>query len=152
MTDLTVLTIETPTLGDRSYLVHDGDVALVIDPQRDIDRVLELLDSHGVRLTHVLETHIHNDYVTGGFALAEATGAAYFVNGADDVAFDRTPIADGEQLTIGERMQVTALATPGHTFTHLSYALRDTATRRGCRRLHRRLLAVRRHGSSRPAR
>ncbi len=128
MTDLTVLTIETPTLGDRSYLVHDGDVALVIDPQRDIDRVLELLDSHEVRLTHVLETHIHNDYVTGGFALAEATGAAYFVNGADDVAFDRTPIADGEQITIGERMRVTALATPGHTFTHLSYALCDTAT------------------------
>ena len=123
-----VLTLDTPTLGDRSYLVHDGEVAFVVDPQRDIDRVLALLDEHGVRLTHVFETHVHNDYVTGGFALAEATGAAYVVNGADDVAFDRVPVSDGEALEVGERMLVTALSTPGHTFTHLSYALRDTAT------------------------
>ena len=127
-TQLTVVPIETPSLGDRSYLVHDGEVAFVVDPQRDIDRVLGLLDEHGVRLTHVLETHIHNDYVTGGFALAEATGATYVVNGADEVSFERTPVADREELAIGPRMRVTALATPGHTFTHLSYALRDTAT------------------------
>ncbi|MDP2772155.1 MAG: MBL fold metallo-hydrolase, partial [Nocardioides sp.] len=63
MTDLTVLPIETPSLGDRSYLVHDGEVAFVVDPQRDIDRVLDLLDKQEVRLTHVFETHIHNDYV-----------------------------------------------------------------------------------------
>ncbi|WP_309648835.1 MBL fold metallo-hydrolase [Nocardioides sp.] len=126
MSDLTVIPIETPTLGDRSYLVHDGEVGFVVDPQRDIDRVLALRDEHGVRLTHVLETHIHNDYVTGGLALAAATGAAYVVNGADEVSFDRTPVADGEKVAIGARMQLTALATPGHTFTHLSYALHDT--------------------------
>jgi hydroxyacylglutathione hydrolase len=126
---LTIVTIETPTLGDRSYFVHDGEVAFVIDPQRDIDRVTDLLDEHGVRLTHVFETHIHNDYVTGGLALAQATGAAYLVNGADEVSFDRTPIADGETIDVGGRMRVTALATPGHTFTHLSYAL--TATHAG---------------------
>ncbi|GEP39662.1 MBL fold metallo-hydrolase [Nocardioides psychrotolerans] len=128
LSDLTILPIETPTLGDRSYLVHDGEVAFVVDPQRDIDRVLALLDEHGVRLTHVLETHIHNDYVTGGFALAAATDATYVVNGADDVSFDRTPATDGDVLEIGARMRVTVLATPGHTFTHLSYALRDSAT------------------------
>ena len=61
MNEITVIPIETPTLGDRSYLVHDGHVAFVVDPQRDIDRVLALLAEHGVRLTHVLETHIHND-------------------------------------------------------------------------------------------
>ncbi|WP_341924157.1 MBL fold metallo-hydrolase [Nocardioides psychrotolerans] len=127
MSALSIVPIETPTLGDRSYLVHDGEVAFVVDPQRDIDRVLALLDEHGVRLTHVLETHIHNDYVTGGFALAAATSAAYVVNGADEVSFDRTPVDDGDVLEVGTRMRVTALATPGHTFTHLSYALRDTA-------------------------
>jgi glyoxylase-like metal-dependent hydrolase (beta-lactamase superfamily II)/rhodanese-related sulfurtransferase len=125
MTDLTVLPIETPTLGDRSYLVHDGEVAFVIDPQRDIDRVLNLLDEHDVRLTHVFETHIHNDYVTGGLALAQRTGAQYLVNGQDDVSFDRTPLADGQVVEVGDRMRVTALATPGHTFTHLSYALTE---------------------------
>ena len=132
MSSLTVVPIETPTLGDRSYLVHDGEVAFVVDPQRDIDRVLALLDEHGVRLTHVFETHIHNDYVTGGLALAQRTGAAYLVNGEDEVSFDRTPVADGEVVEVGGRMRVTALATPGHTFTHLSYAL--GAARSGRRR------------------
>ena len=128
MDDLTIVPVETPSLGDRSYLVHDGEVAFVVDPQRDIDRVLTLLEEHGVRLTHVLETHIHNDYVTGGLALARRTGAQYLVNGEDDVSFDRSPVADGDVVEVGGRMRVTALATPGHTFTHLSYALTDAAT------------------------
>ena len=127
---LAVLPIDTPTLGDRSYLVHDGEVAFVVDPQRDIDRVLALLDQHGVRLTHVFETHMHNDYLTGGLALARETGASYLVNAADDVSFERTPISDGEVVEVGERMLVTALATPGHTFNHLSYALIDAAGER----------------------
>jgi hydroxyacylglutathione hydrolase len=131
MSDLTVLVIDTPTLGDRSYLVHDGEVALVVDPQRDIDRVLALLEEHGVRLTHVFETHIHNDYVTGGLALAEQTGAQYLVNGEDDVSFSRTPVKDGQVVEVGGRMRITALATPGHTFTHLSYLLTDAAKNDG---------------------
>ena len=128
MTRTTIIPIETPTLGDRSYLVHDGEVAFVVDPQRDIDRVLDLLEQHGVRLTHVFETHIHNDYVTGGLALAQRTGAQYLVNGEDDVSFVRTPVADGQVVEVGGRMRVTALATPGHTFTHLSYSLTDAPT------------------------
>ncbi|NUR51536.1 MAG: MBL fold metallo-hydrolase [Hamadaea sp.] len=120
-----IVPIDTPTLGDRSYLVHDGQVAFVIDPQRDIDRVLDLAEQAGVRITHVFETHIHNDYVTGGHALALATGAAYHVNAADSVTFDRVPVSDGDQVTVGDRMTVTVLATPGHTFTHLSYALSE---------------------------
>jgi len=125
--DLTIVPIETPTLGDRSYLVHDGMVAFVVDPQRDIDRVLNLLHEHGVRLTDVFETHIHNDYVTGGLALTRHTGAAYHVNVADEVSFDRSPIGDGQTVEVGSRMRVTALATPGHTFTHLSFALTDAS-------------------------
>jgi hydroxyacylglutathione hydrolase len=118
-----VLQIETPSLGDRSYLVHDGTAALVIDPQRDIDRVTALAAEHGVRITHVAETHVHNDYVTGGLALARATGAAYLVNGADPVRFTRTPVCDGEAIQVSDAMRVRVLATPGHTFTHLSYVL-----------------------------
>ncbi len=118
-----------PPWATASYLVHDGEVAFVVDPQRDIDRVLALLDEHGVRLTHVFESHIHNDYVTGGLALAERTGAAYLVNGADEVSFDRTPVRDGQVVEVGDRMRVTAVATPGHTYTHLSYILRDDADR-----------------------
>ena len=117
-----VLPIETPPLGDRSYLVHDGEAALVIDPQRDIDRVIALAAGAGVRVTHVAETHVHNDYVTGGLALARAAGAAYLVNADDPVSFDRTPVSDGDRVEIGG-MQVRALATPGHTYTHLAYVV-----------------------------
>lgn len=127
MSAFTVLTLDTPSLGDRSYLVHDGKVAFVVDPQRDIDRVLTLLSEHDVTLTDVFETHIHNDYLTGGLALAKQTGAAYHVNAADPVAFERQPITDGDTIAIGTRMRVTALATPGHTFTHLAFALTDAA-------------------------
>ncbi|GGB89597.1 MBL fold metallo-hydrolase [Knoellia flava] len=118
-----IVPIDTPTLGDRSYLAHDGSVALVVDPQRDIDRVLTLADEAGVRITHVFETHIHNDYLTGGLALAEATGAAYHVNAADEVSYARAPISDGDVVEVSPNLRVRAIATPGHTFTHLSYAL-----------------------------
>ena len=127
-TAITVIPLETPTLGDRSYLVHDGEVAFVVDPQRDIDRVLAVLEAKNLRLTHVLESHIHNDYVTGGFALARRAGAAYLVNAEDHVSFERTAVRDGELIEIGPRMWVTAVATPGHTFTHLSYVLSDAGT------------------------
>jgi hydroxyacylglutathione hydrolase len=118
-----IITIETPSLGDRSYLAHDGATALVVDPQRDIDRVTSLAESAGVRITHVLETHVHNDYVTGGLALARAVGAQYLLNGADQVPFEREPVRDGDTFRVGADMRVRVLATPGHTFTHLSYVL-----------------------------
>ena len=120
-----IVAIETPTLGDRSYLVHDGRVALVIDPQRDIDRVLDLARKVGVKITHIFETHIHNDYVTGGLALARETGAAYHVNAADPVAYQRTGVRDGDVIDVSPAMRVRVLATPGHTYTHLSYVLEE---------------------------
>lgn len=122
---LHVVAIDTPTLGDRSYLVHDERQAFVVDPQRDIDRILSIAERAGVTITHVFETHIHNDYVTGGYALAQATGAAYHVNEADPVSFDRVTVAEGDAIDVGSRMRVRVLATPGHTFTHLSYILED---------------------------
>ncbi|MGQ1839055.1 MBL fold metallo-hydrolase [Kocuria turfanensis] len=118
--DITV--IDTPQLGDRSYLVHDGTVALVVDAQRDIDRVEAEAEKAGVRVTHVAETHIHNDYITGGYVYARKHGAAYLVNAADDVSFERTPITDGETVRVGE-MTVKAVATPGHTHHHLSFVV-----------------------------
>jgi hydroxyacylglutathione hydrolase len=121
-----ILTLDTPSLGDRSYLVSDGTVTVAIDPQRDIDRVLAAAD--GVPITHVAETHLHNDYVTGGLALARHVGAEYLVNSADDVAFDRRGVRDGDLIETGG-LRLRALATPGHTFTHLAYALEDAAGR-----------------------
>jgi hydroxyacylglutathione hydrolase len=123
-----IVTIETPSLGDRTYLATDGAGALVIDPQRDIDRVLAVAASRGVAVTHVFETHIHNDYVSGGLALARRSGAAYHVNAADAVTFGRVGISDGDAIAVGQAMRVRVIATPGHTFTHLAYALEDIGT------------------------
>jgi glyoxylase-like metal-dependent hydrolase (beta-lactamase superfamily II)/rhodanese-related sulfurtransferase len=122
-----VVVIDTPSLGDRSYLVTDGMAAVVVDPQRDIDRILVAAADRGVAVTHVFETHIHNDYVSGGLALAGETGAAYHVNGADDVALHRTAIGDGDVIEAGA-MRVRVLATPGHTWTHLAYVVTDART------------------------
>ena len=151
-----IVPIDTPTLGDRSYLAHDGLVAVVIDPQRDIDRVLHIAAEEHVRITHVFETHIHNDYVTGGLALAQATGASYHVNAADEVSYDRTPIVDGDVIEVSPTMRVRAISTPGHTFTHLVLRVRDRAAARrrvrARRRVHRRVAALRRHRPPGPAR
>ena len=117
-----IITIETPALGDRSYILVDGDVAAVVDPQRDIDRLVSVLDERGLRLTHVFETHIHNDYVTGGLELARRTGAKYVLAAEDDVAYERTGASDGDEFSVGG-MLVRAVHTPGHTSTHMSYVV-----------------------------
>ncbi len=115
--------IETSSLGDRSYLATDGKVAVVVDPQRDVDRVLALAGRLGVRISHVVETHLHNDYVSGGLELARLSGAVYAMSAADDVQFDRLGVADGDVLEVSPRLRLRVLATPGHTFHHLSYIL-----------------------------
>ena len=117
-----IISLDTPSLGDRSYLATDGVVAIVVDPQRDHDRVLAITEPRGLRITHVFETHIHNDYVTGGYQLAASVGAAYVVNADDPVTFERVGAHDGDVFETGA-MRGRGLHTPGHTSTHLSYAL-----------------------------
>jgi hydroxyacylglutathione hydrolase len=112
--------IETAELGDRSYVVHDGTTAVVIDPQRDLDRVDDLLGERGVTVGAVAETHIHNDYVTGGFTLARRAGADYVLAAADEVGFARRGVADGDELTYGS-LTIRVVGTPGHTHHHLAY-------------------------------
>lgn len=124
---LEVHVVETPGLGNRTYLVSDGEVAVVVDPPRDIERVCDLVDQLGVRLTHVFETHIHNDYLTGGLVLARAAGSEYVVSAADPVSFERRGAHDGDEFVTGS-LRVTALSTPGHTHHHLAYVVADAAT------------------------
>ncbi|MDX1891139.1 MBL fold metallo-hydrolase [Mycolicibacterium sp. 050158] len=118
--------VETSGLGDRSYLVSAGGVAVVIDPQRDIDRLLNAVAERQSRVTHVLETHVHNDYVSGGLELARVTGAEYVVPAGEYVAFERRAIADGDVIDAGP-FRLRAIHTPGHTHHHTSYALSDAA-------------------------
>jgi glyoxylase-like metal-dependent hydrolase (beta-lactamase superfamily II)/rhodanese-related sulfurtransferase len=118
--------ITTEELGDRSYIAHDGAAAVVIDPQRDLDRVEDLLGRLGLTVALVLETHIHNDYVSGGFELARRTSAPYGINADDPVAFSRVALHDGDEVQAGS-LTARVLSTPGHTDTHLSYVITDSA-------------------------
>ena len=121
---LTVISLDTPTLGDRGYIAHDGKIALVVDPQRDIDRVEQVLSENNLTLGAVVETHMHNDYVSGGLVLSQNYQATYITSAEDQVAFKRTAAHDLEEFAIGS-FGIQALHTPGHTFTHLSYVLHD---------------------------
>ncbi len=119
---LTVTIVETPNLGDRSYVVDDGAVALVVDPQRDIDRVEAVLAARGVALAAVAETHLHNDYVSGGLELARSRGVDYLVPCEAEVGYERTRVCGEDVRTVGS-MTVRTLSSPGHTPHHVSFAL-----------------------------
>jgi len=116
--------IETTGLGDRSYLISSEGIGIVVDPQRDIDRVLKLAADRGAQVSTVVETHLHNDYVTGGLELARTTGADYVVPAGDSVQYERVPAADGDVIRTGP-MRLRVLHTPGHTHHHVSYVLTD---------------------------
>lgn len=113
--------VPTAGLGNRSYVVHHEGVALAIDPQRDLDRLLARVPA-GADVTHVLETHLHNDYVTGGLELARRAGADLVMAAAEDVAYDNLAVRDGDVIETGD-LRVTVLSSPGHTPHHLSYVV-----------------------------
>jgi hydroxyacylglutathione hydrolase len=111
-------------LGCASYVVADGDEAVVIDPKWDVEDYLALAQEQGFRIRHILETHNHADHVSGKGRLAEATGAEIHVPAAAEVAFEHRPLSDGDEVMIGD-VTVTALATPGHRPEHMAYAVAD---------------------------
>src|SRR5580658_3097525 len=109
-----ILTIQTPEVGDRSYAIVAGTEAVVLDPQRDIDRVLELLAGRGASVSHVVETHIHNDYVSGAAQLCRVTGVTLVIPAGESVDYPRRSIGDGEEIMLGA-LRLVARHTPGHT-------------------------------------
>ncbi|WP_262063334.1 MBL fold metallo-hydrolase [Streptomyces sp. STR69] len=123
-------TIEVSGLGNRSYLAGGERTAVAVDPPRDVDQVIAAAARRGVRISHVVETHVHNDYVTGGLALARITGAAYLVPAGARVSFARIPVHDGDRTEIDTAagLALRAVATPGHTPHHTSYALEENGT------------------------
>ncbi|MEU2156457.1 MBL fold metallo-hydrolase [Streptomyces sp. NPDC019396] len=116
-------TLEFEGLGNRSYVAGGTSAAVVIDPPRDIDQVIAAAARRGVRIVFVAETHVHNDYVTGGLELARVTGASYLVPAGAHVSFARTPVADGDTVDVDAGLALRAIATPGHTPHHTSYVL-----------------------------
>ena len=120
-----VVALDVPELGTRAHLVHDGKVGLVVDPPRDVARVEQAAELAGVEIVAVAETHVHNDYLSGGLALARRHGADYLVSADEQVDFPRAQVHDGDVVGVGD-LTVTAVWTPGHTPTHLSFLVEST--------------------------
>lgn len=116
--------IKTASLGNRGYLVHDGSVAIAVDVQRDYDRWLDKAAELGVTISHVLETHMHNDYVTGGYMLSLKAKALYVIPADSGQAFKAMEVNDGDNFSAG-KLFVSAMRTPGHTLSHTSYLISD---------------------------
>jgi glyoxylase-like metal-dependent hydrolase (beta-lactamase superfamily II)/rhodanese-related sulfurtransferase len=113
-------------LGCASYLVSDREsgVAVVVDPQWDIDPYRRLARLHGVRIEHVLETHNHADHVSGHGRLARATGAKIHINELAEAEYGHEPFGDGWVLELGT-LSIEAVHTPGHRPEHTAFLLRD---------------------------
>ncbi len=115
---MNVTVIPTPGLGDASYLLEHSGVGVIVDPQRDIDRFVEAAAHLDTRF--VLETHLHNDYVSGGRAVAATTGAELVIPASAGVAFSHRPAFHYEDID-GGPFTVRPIHTPGHTPEHVSY-------------------------------
>ena len=115
--------------GCLSYLVGAGNAAVVIDPAADTGVYLARAAARGWSITHVLDTHLHADHVSGARALAEATGAELILNPADRFAFAHTSLVDGMEVRIADGVAITVsvLSTPGHTSGSTTFLLDDAA-------------------------
>jgi hydroxyacylglutathione hydrolase len=120
----------TPGLGDNSYLVVSGDEALVVDPQRDAWRFARAARARGAVIRAVLETHAHNDYVSGAHELRAATGAQVVAPAKGRYEFPHRPVDEGDEVSLGD-LRLTAMATPGHTFEHISWLAHEAGTPAG---------------------
>jgi glyoxylase-like metal-dependent hydrolase (beta-lactamase superfamily II)/rhodanese-related sulfurtransferase len=114
--------IRTPGLGDSTYILAHEGLGLVVDPQRDIDRFEHAIDDAGIDLRFVLETHLHNDYISGGRDLARSTGAELVLPAAAAPAYRHRAAYHLEDIEAGV-FTVRPIHTPGHTPEHTSYLI-----------------------------
>lgn len=119
-TGLTVESVRTPGLGDSTYLLTYQGSGILVDPQRDVDRFLDRLA--GTELRWVLETHLHNDYVSGGVEAARRSGARLVVPAAAAPVYRHLPAFHLEDIG-DEGLTIRPIHTPGHTPEHTSYLI-----------------------------
>jgi hydroxyacylglutathione hydrolase len=111
-------------LAHASYLISSDGVAAVIDPQRDVDIYLDAATQKGLKIEHIIETHLHADFVSGHHELAERTGARIYLCDSSGATFPHVAVKDGDSLEFGQ-CRFDFLATPGHTTESICIALTD---------------------------
>jgi hydroxyacylglutathione hydrolase len=117
---------QEPGLGNTAHLVISETkvVAALIDPLRDVDQYLDVARAEGVQITHVFETHIHNDFLSGSRELASISGARIVASADACLEFGHQPVRDGDTICVGD-VRFTVVATPGHTPEHVSFLVED---------------------------
>jgi hydroxyacylglutathione hydrolase len=119
------------SLGHASYLVGDEATgrALVLDPRRDVDVYFEAARNHGLRIVHAIDTHGHNDYLTGITEIAQRAEVELMGYADAELGYAHRPVKDGEVIEIGD-VGLEVLHTPGHTPEHVSLLVYDRSSGR----------------------
>lgn len=118
--------IFTEKIAHSSYILAGEKSCAIIDPRRDIEIYIELTRQLGVRITHIMETHLHADFISGHMDLAHRTGAYIHAPKSAKYDFEHVPLAEGDSFLI-EDIKLDVLETPGHTPEHISYVVTDTS-------------------------
>lgn len=123
-----IRSLRSAELGNAAHVVieRESGVAVVVDPVRDVGQYLDMASRESVELAWALETHVHNDFVSGGRELAAAAGVRLGASADAGLRYPHERLGDGDEIEVGSwRLQV--LATPGHTPEHVAYVLLDPA-------------------------
>lgn len=112
-------------IAHSSYMLMGEKICAVVDPSRDVDTYLEEAKKRGLIITHILETHLHADFVSGHVDLAEKTGAKIYMPKSAEAVFQHVGVEEGDEFYI-ENMKINVIETPGHTPEHISYIVTDT--------------------------
>jgi glyoxylase-like metal-dependent hydrolase (beta-lactamase superfamily II) len=115
-----------PGIAHSSYMVAGNNVCAVIDPERNIRPYLDSAKRMGLKITHILETHLHADFISGHLDLEEATGARIYAPASANCAFPHEPLKEGDRIKL-EDIIFSVIETPGHTPEHISYIAADTS-------------------------
>ncbi|HTZ89322.1 MAG TPA: rhodanese-like domain-containing protein [Alloacidobacterium sp.] len=113
-------------LAHASYMVGSQGVAAVVDPQRDVDIYIDAAKEAGWRIEHIIETHLHADFVSGHHELAERTGARIYLGEGSGATFPHTAVKGGDSIRFGN-CRFDFLQTPGHTMESVCAVLTDLA-------------------------
>jgi hydroxyacylglutathione hydrolase len=113
-------------LAHSSYLLGGSGICAIVDPRRDVQIYLDAAKELQMEITHILETHLHADFVSGHLDLAEKTGARIYAPKSGGCAFDHVGLVKGDKFEI-EDMLLEVLLTPGHTPEHIAYVVTDKA-------------------------
>lgn len=116
--------IFTDKIAHSSYMIIGSRSCAVIDPQRDVDIYIEEARRRGVKITMIILTHLHADFVSGHIDLADRSGADIYAPLAAECTFQHKPVSEGDIIKL-EDMRLEVIETPGHTPEHVSYTVTD---------------------------